>query len=139
MKDEVKRITRRLIIILTIGIFSFICGIIFLILGVIANNLVLSGENELSLFIDYYIITPLIILCLAPPIPVALYILASNFKIKEINDNKILWGLLSFFLLGSIGLIFFSIINIIKLKKIRSMNTNENDEINSTSDIKTET
>ncbi|MGL5592136.1 MAG: hypothetical protein ACRDCJ_02125 [Metamycoplasmataceae bacterium] len=139
MNDEIKRINKRLIVILTIGIFSFLCGITFLILGAIANNLAHSGEHELSLFIDHYIMTPFIILWLAPPIPTALYILASNFKIKESNDSKIFWGLLSLFLLGSIGLIIFSIINIIKIKKIQSMKTNANDEINSTSYIKTET
>ncbi|MGL5590907.1 MAG: hypothetical protein ACRDCH_02445 [Metamycoplasmataceae bacterium] len=39
----------------------------------------------------------------------SIIILASDFKNKELNNDKILWGLLSLLLLGNIGCLIFGI------------------------------
>ncbi|MGL5732507.1 MAG: hypothetical protein ACRCXE_00315 [Metamycoplasmataceae bacterium] len=112
---------KKLKIVLSLGIISLIGNIISIILLLAINPFTINGleinDSEsitfstLGLFLLIIYIFSWIIERTA-----SIMILAFNFENKEVNDSRILWGLLSLFLLGSLGAIIFSTINFKKYK-----------------------
>ncbi|MGL5592130.1 MAG: hypothetical protein ACRDCJ_02095 [Metamycoplasmataceae bacterium] len=138
VQEEKKKIHKKLKMILMFGILALICGIIFIPLLIIIesyiydyDNLVVRSPGEILFII------PMIFLLigLVSNITLSIIILASDFENKEVNNNRILWGLLSLLLLGAIGIIIFSAVNMKKYSDYENAKATMKPEINNTSEL----
>ena len=124
---------KKMKIIWTLGLFSLIL-FSFFITTLIITLMIYQSQNTItndSVYITFTILSVIGILVAAIlSFAGSLIILITDFKNKEINESRILWGLLSLFLLGSVGLIIFSSINKSKLsQKDAPLSNKENNEV----------
>ncbi|MGL5617583.1 MAG: hypothetical protein ACRCWU_00815 [Metamycoplasmataceae bacterium] len=108
------------------GIISI--GIISLIASIISGIALFSSFNSIINEVEQPPISAFVFFAFAIISGIfafigSIAILATNFDNKAANDSKILWGLLSLFLLGWIGIIIFACSNFPK----SSPNTLEKD------------
>ncbi len=123
---------KKMKIIWTLGLSSLIL-FSFFITTLIITLMIYQSQNTItndSVYITFTILSVIGILVAAIlSFAGSLIILITDFKNKEINESRILWGLLSLFLLGSVGLIIFSSINKSKLsQKDMPLSSKENNE-----------
>ena len=124
---------KKMKIIWTLGLSSLIL-FSFFITTLIITLMIYQSQNTItndSVYITFTILSVIGILVAAIlSFAGSLIILITDFKNKEINESRILWGLLSLFLLGSVGLIIFSSINKSKLsQKDAPLSNEENNEV----------
>ncbi|MGL5590771.1 MAG: hypothetical protein ACRDCH_01745 [Metamycoplasmataceae bacterium] len=135
-QEEKKQIHQKLKMILIFGVIDLISGITFIPLQIVGFTL-LAAFNEVTGSIIWLISVIIVLLSLILNITLSVIILATDFKNKEVNDNRILWGLLSLFLLGGIGIIVFSTINIKKYNDDENNETIIDNQNNNNSEIRT--
>ncbi|MGL5590697.1 MAG: hypothetical protein ACRDCH_01315 [Metamycoplasmataceae bacterium] len=102
---------KKIKIILLIGILTLISGLIFAPLSAWDLWYVAYGPTDVYKELHTIYWWPIIISFVLNLIT-SIYIVATDFQNEEVNKNKVLWGLLSLFLLGSIGIIIFATINL---------------------------
>ena len=98
--EKFKNITKLGIIALAVGFLSFFLIVISLFIGSSTIYFVFSSIGWVL-----FAISSLLTLI------AAILILIGNFEVKEVEESRILWGILSLLLIGPIGVMVFVLIN----------------------------
>ncbi|MGL5590832.1 MAG: hypothetical protein ACRDCH_02055 [Metamycoplasmataceae bacterium] len=98
-------------VILAIGILSLIATIVSAIAFFSSFDAIMNSSNLDPLPVSAFVFVVFMILSGILAFIGSIAILATNFDNKAANDSKVLWGLLSLFLLGWIGIIIFACSN----------------------------
>ncbi len=133
--NKLKKIKKIGVTSLIMWVMSIILFVISFVMLQIKNNYPKEGFLEIVFIVFLSLATAAIISGAIISLVGSIFVLTTDFENKKTDDSKILWGILSLLLLGPIGLLTFSIINI---KKI-SIQPETTDIQPETTDIKTET
>ncbi|MGL5733024.1 MAG: hypothetical protein ACRCXE_03070, partial [Metamycoplasmataceae bacterium] len=134
-QEEKKKIYKKLRMFLIFEMVYLILGFLIFIIYIIGTILSWDSNNKVVEGMALLIAVGITMIWIIINIVLSIIILASNFKSKEINRSKILWGLLSLFLLGTIGIMVFATINIIKYIDFKNKKINIEPQENNNPEI----
>ena len=101
-----KKITIMAILSWVLYVISSVLFMSYLIGVVTANSTVILYGVLFAIVCSAIAVPAMVISCVG-----SIMIIVTDFENKQINDSRILWGLLSLFLLGPIGLFVFVVVN----------------------------